>query len=427
MPFVESVNTDPITSPVKNSNSGLSDKITELKKDVAKKAREREHNRARDKPPIGKVNRTIDKAEPVVCPVEQAAQPSQTHPETPAPAALDLFSPIPSEPSAPRPKSQDTPPPSDIDPEASKADAFGSLGRSTRRPRGGVSYAEPNLRAKMRRPTKELVDAVGAEEKMHQSVVFVKSEESLPGLDKSTLRTVVIKKEDGLDSTACWKDFPLRANETQQQRLRDEAVSPLGNKVAAAAMTLPVSVITDRRRRGSALHRVDDVGPVEKHTTGSGSGPSDIIKALAAGRNRPLKREEEKNGEEDVGKTDAFEFTGSSPSDVAGGGSDGKEAREAVADNGRASRRHSSVPTGLRARAGEVRGKSEVRSEDANRGIEKKKTDVIESGEKVGKSLDEGAKSGRAVLSIRGAGIAERGLETGRAERAASRRRSMML
>lgn len=35
--------------------------------------------------------------------------------------------------------------------------------RSSRRSRGSVSYAEPNLRDKMRRPTKQLVDAVAGE------------------------------------------------------------------------------------------------------------------------------------------------------------------------------------------------------------------------------------------------------------------------
>ena len=39
----------------------------------------------------------------------------------------------------------------------------GLASRPTRRPRGTVSYAEPNLRDKMRRPTNEFVDAVGVE------------------------------------------------------------------------------------------------------------------------------------------------------------------------------------------------------------------------------------------------------------------------
>ncbi|OXV08782.1 hypothetical protein Egran_03456, partial [Elaphomyces granulatus] len=39
----------------------------------------------------------------------------------------------------------------------------GLVSRPTRRPRGAVSYAEPNLRDKMRRPTNEFVDAVGAD------------------------------------------------------------------------------------------------------------------------------------------------------------------------------------------------------------------------------------------------------------------------
>ena len=50
----------------------------------------------------------------------------------------------------------DTPPPADIT-------ADGETARGSRRNRGTISYAEPNLRDKMRRPTQELYDAVTGE------------------------------------------------------------------------------------------------------------------------------------------------------------------------------------------------------------------------------------------------------------------------
>jgi hypothetical protein len=53
---------------------------------------------------------------------------------------------------------RDTPPPSDISSQ-------GETSRASRRSRTAISYAEPNLRAKMRRPTKELYDAVAGEGK----------------------------------------------------------------------------------------------------------------------------------------------------------------------------------------------------------------------------------------------------------------------
>lgn len=53
-------------------------------------------------------------------------------------------------------KPRDTPPPADIS-------SHGETSRPSRRVRASVSYAEPNLRDKMRRPTKEMLDAVSGE------------------------------------------------------------------------------------------------------------------------------------------------------------------------------------------------------------------------------------------------------------------------
>lgn len=55
-------------------------------------------------------------------------------------------------------KPRDTPPPADIS-------SHGETSRPSRRVRASVSYAEPNLRDKMRRPTKEMLDAVSGEGK----------------------------------------------------------------------------------------------------------------------------------------------------------------------------------------------------------------------------------------------------------------------
>ncbi len=60
-----------------------------------------------------------------------------------------------------RVEGRDTPPPSDISSQ-------GEMPRPSRRARASVSYAEPNLRDKMRRPTKELFDAVAGEGKYVQ-------------------------------------------------------------------------------------------------------------------------------------------------------------------------------------------------------------------------------------------------------------------
>jgi hypothetical protein len=81
-----------------------------------------------------------------------------TEPQTPS--HPDFLSPLQSQPSTIRPVGKDTPPPADLtsDPNGTGA---GPGGRPSRRARSQVNYAEPNLVSKMRRPTKELFDAVG--------------------------------------------------------------------------------------------------------------------------------------------------------------------------------------------------------------------------------------------------------------------------
>lgn len=75
----------------------------------------------------------------------------ELEPETPA--AVDISS-APTTAPYTRPATRDTPPPGDITTENPEA------ARPSRRARASVSYAEPNLRDKMRRPTKDLVDAI---------------------------------------------------------------------------------------------------------------------------------------------------------------------------------------------------------------------------------------------------------------------------
>jgi hypothetical protein len=120
---------------------------------------------AAEKPPRTKPRDLIPKAEPtataITPPDEQAACPPDT------PATTDIFSPT-SEPSTARPAGRDTPPPAGFaslsataaSPNAAAAAAAGGRGGG-RRARAPVNYAEPSLVAKMRRPTKQLLDAVG--------------------------------------------------------------------------------------------------------------------------------------------------------------------------------------------------------------------------------------------------------------------------
>ncbi|KAH0523276.1 hypothetical protein TsFJ059_008305 [Trichoderma semiorbis] len=112
----------------------------------------------------------------------------------------------------------DTPPPSHIS-------SNGETSRPSRRNRMTISYTEPNLRAKMRRPTKELFDAVTGEGKYARRVSNYES--ALPESTKSKREMAVTDIEDNPSS-------------------------PLAAKQSATDILLG-SVVTERRKRSSSI------------------------------------------------------------------------------------------------------------------------------------------------------------------------------
>lgn len=149
-------------------------------------------------------------------------------PETPA--ATDIFSPPSSQPSTARVESRDTPPPGDFGTSA-------DVQRPSRRARGAVSYAEPNLRDKMRRPTKDLIDAVAREERARHAGSKLE-EDSAP-------TTMTIKTEP--ESDDAWKQMLTTSATTLEN-------SPLRSK---APEILPSSISTQRKRRESILNQTE--------------------------------------------------------------------------------------------------------------------------------------------------------------------------
>ncbi|WPH01890.1 Hypothetical protein R9X50_00474400 [Acrodontium crateriforme] len=124
------------------------------------------------------------------------------------PACLDILSPLPSEPSTRTVGGRDgTPPPSDLNTSAS------DVGRPSRRARAAVNYAEPSLVAKMRRPGKQMADAVTGLQDPRRAMST--------STEKKSARTMAIKTEGGDDRDA-WKSLPSAT--------RIEATSPLNKK-----------------------------------------------------------------------------------------------------------------------------------------------------------------------------------------------------
>ncbi|KAF4123754.1 Shugoshin C terminus [Geosmithia morbida] len=117
--------------------------------------------------------------------VPEPAPAPTTSASVPTPLAeSDLVCPNPPQSAHPAEEASrgDTPPPADISSQ-------GETSRGSRRSRGVVSYAEPNLRDKMRRPTKDLVDAVTGSRRSSQ-------------FDLTTLDSANSKRQSGSSSGA---------------------------------------------------------------------------------------------------------------------------------------------------------------------------------------------------------------------------------
>lgn len=382
------------------------EKVKPPKLEVSSKPRDR--NRTRDQPASQRFARPakvpqVETSE-AKAPEEDVPPPPRPLPKTPAAPPLDTFSPEGSEPPAARPESRDTPPPADLDPEVANINAFGSMGRASRRQRGSVSYAEPNLRDKMRRPTKELVDAVGVDERLQQKKATKVEEDAteaepiVTGEGPSKMRTVTIKKELTVDNSLDWKALPTKQNKSNYDSMRTEPPSPLGNKAPAVKADLPASVVTERRRRPSILERDKTIAEGVQQSSGAGS----TIVALMTDNAKPRSRDDSIPADElkQVSRAaetpEVYDIQGSSPAeadDVTA-----KSRKPAVA---RSSRRHSSVSD------------DRIKDAMARRAERKREADAAPDLKNVRSA---------ATLAVDPADGAR-----GRGERAASRRRSMML
>lgn len=416
---IESVNSDPLNPPLKHQRTNSKDKVLDAKDDLAKIIREK--NRLRDKSQP-KTAKQSDKSEVAKGTAAAATVPKSVDPppETPIPAPNELFSPIPSEPSASRPDSRDTPPPPELGPDT----GTGSFGRASRRPKGTVNYAQPNLRDKMRRPTAELVDAVAAEERARQANLAAKA-------DKEASDAALIKLEDDTDAIPIWKaNKPMESNGA----VVEDPPSPLCNKIGQSSNDLPPSVITERRRRTIVPFRNDDE---TKPSTTSSSGAASAIVALTANSHRAKRNEDERletslRGNDEKHEYDLaerpsiYDFTGSSPNNGLHSEEGENKTREEEAPKpARSSRRYSTV---VPATSDQSKGTLSISRRGASGGSRR---ESILGGGRRGEGAGTGMARTKSVLELRGGeggGEEEAAVgDRGRGERAAGRRRSMML
>ncbi|VUC36489.1 unnamed protein product [Clonostachys rosea] len=138
---------DDLTSPKKNPKSGkaaILDDVAIEKAELTKSqpTQERVKSKTKNPAPVKVVPLPSPEPEPVVAIVNSDPETSDAQPSKVSRGA--------------------TPPPASIPAEE-------EVSRPSRRSRPTISYAEPNLRDKMRRPTKELVDAVAGSRRISQT------------------------------------------------------------------------------------------------------------------------------------------------------------------------------------------------------------------------------------------------------------------
>ncbi|KAA8564850.1 hypothetical protein EYC84_010621 [Monilinia fructicola] len=230
------------------------------------------------------IEKQVGKTEPLSQIVEPQLQlfNFQQGPETPAPA--DTFSPSSAHPSTTvQEESRDTPPPSES--------AEGH--RPSRRARGSISYAEPNLRVKMRRPGKEFVNAVTADGKV---------------------RATRVEGEAGPATTSKIKVEPESEDNWQRLSAAPNADhSPLSGKTSVPITDMLSSNITDHRKRRESILHLAESAPSATKSTAEIFAESRKIKAKSM--EQSAKSDDIKAALEDM---DIYEFQGSPKRDSDG-------------------------------------------------------------------------------------------------------------
>lgn len=176
----------------------------------------------------------------------------------------------------------DTPPPAHIS-------SNGETSRTSRRSRGVVSYAEPNLRDKMRRPTKDMVDAVtGARRSSHYELISHDSAN--------------VKRESSLGALS---------DQAAAQEPGSIPASPLARK-SSSSHEMPSQAATDKRKRGSSAAIRENMA-----------------------QDADASKDESKDSVP-ISDSDLYEFTPSSPRAE-------KQGRRSTSRQGKSSRRYSTA------------------------------------------------------------------------------------
>lgn len=274
-------------------------------------------------------------------PPEMSTEEQLHHTKTPAPPATDLFSPITSEPSARAAEARDTPPPSEL---SSISNTTEGGQRPSRRSRSAVSYAEPSLIAKMRRPDGKKVDAISGLKNRQHPLNPSAERRSMSGSTRTSLNgsgSITIKREP-VDDDSAWKGAPrpveegspLREKSTDQHPPAAETVGDTISTSRPSSSATLSSVIASSRKRREQFDKREDSPPGFP----SEAPPADSTAAATTTASDPSPSAIAKKMEE----LDLYDFKDSSSpasTNSATGTADGAAEKKKASH-----RRHSSVP-----------------------------------------------------------------------------------
>ncbi len=267
---VKSSNED-LLSPKKATKTSVPDEMS------ASKARALKEALSRERLSHAKPVHQIPVPEPIPSPVVAILSDNEAPPADPV-----LIAPDTPDRAAPRDVARDTPPPADIS-------SSGEISRPSRRARAAISYAEPNLRDKMRRPTKELLDAVAGEGKfIHRPS---KADEIL-GISTPTMEeTPSSRTADTTRPETTGRESPRRTS----------LISPAA-ETARSPDVIPITISTERRKRPSSASR-ESLAALERSET-SKSISEDKMRTSTGIADTVTKTEH---------RSDVYDFSSSSP------------------------------------------------------------------------------------------------------------------
>jgi len=281
------------------------------------------------------INRTITPPEIPVLPMPDPILTAEITldalpPKTPA--VETIISPPTTEPSTSRPESKDTPPPGDL----SVVDQIGA-GRPGRRARPQVSYKEPSLHTKMRRPDAKLADAI-VERRTSVEPQTAPSTTSKPTVKREPADEMGWKPVSAIAGRVAEEEAetgsPLR-QKLDRRETGQEGKSPLSTEsieVQASSASKAISALINET--STAKRKLPPSAPTTSKPASDSSEPRTQSKLTTKD---PIVKQEE--GAKD--NLAIFDFTESSPAEIA---ANPRTRINELAKAARNARRHSSVP-----------------------------------------------------------------------------------